>query len=127
MDKLFDFWNRLDQPGFAVVVVKEGQVVYQKVFGLACQEHGVAITPNSVFNTATLAQAFVGQAIAMLEKQGKLTLDDDVRKFIPEIPDFGTPIKLRHLLYPQQRAARLASRAPARGSGQRGGHPRRRF
>ncbi|MEW5902426.1 MAG: hypothetical protein AB1715_13255, partial [Acidobacteriota bacterium] len=38
MDKLFDFWNRLDQPGFAVVVVKEGQVVYQKVFGLACQE-----------------------------------------------------------------------------------------
>ena len=99
MDKLFDFWNRLDQPGFAVVVVKEGEVVYQKVFGLACQEHGVAMTPNSVFNTATLAQAFVGQAVAMLEKQGKLTLDDDVRKFIPEIPDFGTPVKLRHLLY----------------------------
>ena len=99
MDKLFDFWNRLDQPGFAVVVVKEGQVVYQKVFGLACQEHGVAITPNSVFNTATLAQTFVGQAVAVLENQGKLNLDDDVRKLIPEIPDFGTPIKLRHLLY----------------------------
>jgi len=99
MDKLFDFWNRLDQPGFAVVVVKEGQVVYQKVFGLACQEHGVAITPNSLFNTATLAQTFVGQAIAMLENQGKLNLDEDVRKFIPEIPDFGNPIKLRHLLY----------------------------
>ena len=99
MDKLFDFWNRLDQPGFAVVVVKEGQVVYQKVFGLACQEHGVAITPNSVFNTATLAQPFVGQAIAMLENQGKLNLDDNVHKFIPEIPDFGTPIQLRHLLF----------------------------
>jgi len=99
MDKLFDFWNRLDQPGFAVVVVKEGQVVYQKVFGLACQEHGVAITPNSVFNTATLAQTFVGQAVAILESRGKLALDDDVRKFIPEIPDFGTEIKLRHLLY----------------------------
>ena len=99
MDKLFDFWNRLDQPGFAVVVVKEGQVVYQKVFGLACQEHGVAITPNSVFNTATLAQPFVGQAVAMLENQGKLNLDDDVHKFIPEIPDFGTPLKLRHLLF----------------------------
>jgi len=99
MDKLFDFWNRLDQPGFAVVVVKEGQVVYQKVFGLACQEHGVAMTPNSLFNTATLAQTFVGQAFAMLENQGKLTLADDVRKLIPEVPDFGTPIKLRHLLY----------------------------
>jgi len=99
MDKLFDFWNRLDQPGFAVAVVKEGQVVYQKVFGLACQEHGVAITPNSVFNTATLAQPFVGQAVAMLVNQGKLDLDDDVRKFIPEIPDFGTPIQLHHLLF----------------------------
>jgi len=99
MDKLFDFWNRLDQPGFAVVVVKEGQVVYQKVFGLACQEHGVAITPNTVFNIATAAEPFVGMAVAMLEKQGKLSLDDDVRKYIPEIPDFGTPVKLRHLLH----------------------------
>ncbi len=99
MDKLFDFWNRLDQPGFAVVVVKDGHVLYQKVFGLACQEHAVPITLNSVFNIATAAQPFVGQAIALLEKQGKLSLDDDVRKFIPEIPDFGTPVKLRHLLY----------------------------
>ena len=99
MDKVFDFWNRLDQPGFAVVVVKEGQVLYQNVFGLACQEHAAPITPNSVFNTATLAQTFVGQAVALLESQGKLSLDDDVRKTIPELPDFGTPVKLRHLLY----------------------------
>ena len=99
MDKLFDFWNRLDQPGFAVVVVKEGKVVYQKVFGLACQEHAVAIAPNTLFNTATLAQAFVGQSVAMLEKQGRLNLDDDVRKYIPELPDLGTPVKLRHLIY----------------------------
>ncbi len=99
MDKLFDFWNRLDQPGFAVVVVKEGQVAYQNVFGLACQEHGVAITPKTVFNIATAAQPFVGTAIALLEKQGKLSLDDDVRKYIPEIPEFETPVKLRHLVY----------------------------
>lgn len=99
MDQLFDFWNRLDQPGFAVVVVKEGKVVYQKVFGLACQEHAVAITPGTLFNTATLAQAFVGQAVAMLEKQGRLNLDDDVRKLIPELPEFGAPVKLRHLVY----------------------------
>jgi CubicO group peptidase (beta-lactamase class C family) len=99
MDKLFDFWNRLDQPGFAVVVVKEGQVVYQNVFGLACQEHGVAIAPKTVFNISTAAEPFVGMAVAVLEKEGKLSLDDDVRKYIPEIPDFGTPVKLRHLLY----------------------------
>ncbi|HSA94861.1 MAG TPA: serine hydrolase [Acidobacteriota bacterium] len=99
MDKLFDFWNRLDQPGFAVVVVKEGQVVYQNVFGLAGQEHAVPIAPNTLFNTATLSQAFVGQAVAMLEKQGRLSLDDDVRKYVPELPDLGTPVKLRHLVY----------------------------
>ena len=99
MDKLFDFWNRLDQPGFAVVVVKDGQVAYQQVFGLACQEHAVAITPKTVFNIATAAQPFVGMAVAMLEKQAKLSLEDDLRKYIPEVPDFGSPVKLRHLLY----------------------------
>ncbi len=99
MDKLFDFWNRQDQPGFAVIVVKDGQALYRNVFGLACQEHAAAITPNTVFNTATLGQAFVGQAVAMLEEQGKLGLDDDVRKLIPELPDFGTPVKLRHLVF----------------------------
>src|SRR5512136_2944121 len=99
MDKLFDFWNRLDQPGFAVTVVKDGQVAYQNVFGLASQEHTVPINPDTLFNTATLSQAFVGQAVAMLEKQGRLNLDDDVRKFIPELPDLGTPVKLRHLVY----------------------------
>jgi CubicO group peptidase (beta-lactamase class C family) len=99
MDKLFDFWNRLDQPGFGVVVVKEGRVLYQKVFGLACQEHAVPLTLNSVFNVAAAAQPFVGQAVALLEKQGRLFLDDDVRKLIPELPDFGTPVRLRHLLF----------------------------
>lgn len=99
MDKIFDFWNRLDQPGFATVVVKDGQVVYEKAFGLACQEHLVPLTPNSLFNTANLAEAFVGQAVAMLEEQGKLSLEDDIRKYIPELSDLGTPVKVRHLLY----------------------------
>lgn len=99
MDKLFDFWNRLNQPGFAVVVVKEGKVLYQKAFGLACQEHAVPITPNTVFNIGDAAQPFVGQAVALLEKKGLLSLDDDVRKRIPELPDFGAPITLRHLLF----------------------------
>jgi len=99
MDKLFEFWNRLDQPGFAVTVVRDGQVLYQKTFGLACQEHAVAITPNSVFNLAAAAQPFVGQAVALLENQGRLSLDDDIRKLIPELPDLGTPIRLRHLVF----------------------------
>ena len=99
MDKLFEFWNRQDQPGFAIAVVKDGQVVYQKVMGLACQEHAVPNTPKSLFNVAELAQPVVGIAVAMLEKQGKFSLDDDIRKYIPEVPAFETPVKVRHLLY----------------------------
>ncbi len=99
MDKMFDFWNRQDQPGFAVVVVKDGQVLYQKVMGLASQEHQVAITPGTLFNVSTVAEPFTGLAVALLDKQGKLSLDDDVRKYIPELPDFGTTIKLGHLLH----------------------------
>lgn len=98
MDKLFDFWNRADQPGFAVVVVKDGQVVYQNVFGAACQEHLSPITPQTVFNVSALGKPVVGMAVALLEKAGKLSLDDDVRKYIPELPDFGAPVKIRHLL-----------------------------
>ena len=99
MDKLFDFWNRLDQPGFAALVVKDGRILYQKTYGLACQEHGVPIAANTVFNIGDASQAFVGQAVALLEKQGRLSLDDDVRKVLPELPDFGTLIRLRHLLF----------------------------
>jgi CubicO group peptidase (beta-lactamase class C family) len=99
MDKLFDFWNRQDQPGFAVVVVKDGRVLYQKAMGLACQEQQAAITPGTLFNLGQAAEPFTGLAIALLEKQGKLSLDDDVRKHIPELPDFGTPVRLADLLY----------------------------
>lgn len=99
MERLFDFWNRQDQPGFALVVVKDGRVVYQQVMGLACQEHAVAITPGTLFNVGEGAEPFTGMALSLLEKQGRLSLDDDIRKYIPELPDLGTPVKLRNLLY----------------------------
>ncbi len=99
MDDLFAFWNRLDQPGFAALVVQNGQVLYQKAFGLACLEQPSPNTPKTIFHLAQASQPFTGQAVAILEKQGQLSLDDDVRKFFPEIPDFGTPLKVRHLLF----------------------------
>jgi CubicO group peptidase (beta-lactamase class C family) len=98
MDEVFEFWNRLDQPGYAALVVKDGQVLYQKAFGLACLENPAPNTPKTVFHLAQASQPFTGMAVAILEKQGKLSLDDDVRKHLPEIPDFGTPLKVGHLL-----------------------------
>jgi CubicO group peptidase (beta-lactamase class C family) len=99
MEKLFFEWNRLDRPGGAVIVVKDGKVVFQNAYGLANMEHHIPITTKTLFDVVSIARPFTGMAIAMLEAQGKLALEDDIRKHIPELPDFGKTITLRHLLY----------------------------
>src|SRR5437773_4769298 len=99
VDQLFNTWNRPDSPGAAVVVVKDGAVVYQHGYGCANLEHRIPITPRTVFDAASVAKQFTGLAIAMLIEQGRLSLDDDIRKHLPEVPDFGKPITVRHLLH----------------------------
>jgi CubicO group peptidase (beta-lactamase class C family) len=99
VDQLFAKWDRADSPGAAVVVVKDGAVVYQRGYGSANLESRTAITPQTAFDAASVAKQFTGLAIAMLIEQGKLSLDDDIRKHIPDVPDFGKPITIRHLLY----------------------------
>ena len=98
VDKLFDKWNSIDSPGAAVVVVKDGMVVFRKGYGSAQLEYGVPITPSTVFHVASVSKQFTAMAITMLEEAGKLSVDDDVRKYIPELADFGKTITLRHLL-----------------------------
>jgi CubicO group peptidase (beta-lactamase class C family) len=99
VDQLFNAWNRPDSPGATVVVVKDGAVVYQRGYGCANLDYGIPITPQTVFDAASVAKQFTGLAIAMLIDQGKLSLDDDIRTHLPEVPDFGTPITIRHLLH----------------------------
>jgi RNA polymerase sigma factor (sigma-70 family) len=99
VDPLFNAWNRPDSPGAAIVVVKDGAVVYQRGYGCANLDYGVPITTQTVFDAASVAKQFTGLAIAMLIDQGKLSLDDDIRTHLPEVPDFGTPITIRHLLH----------------------------
>jgi len=98
VDALFAPWNTLDSPGAAVAVVKDGLVVYRKGFGCAQLEYGVPITPSTVFHVASVSKQFTAMAITMLEAAGKLSADDDIRKYLPEMADFGTPITIRHLL-----------------------------
>ncbi len=98
VDDLFNAWNRADSPGAAVVVVKDGAVAFQRGYGSANLEHRVPITPQTVFDAASLAKQFTGLAIAMLIQQGKLSLDDDIRRYLPDVPDFGKPITIGHLL-----------------------------
>ena len=98
VDALFAKWNTLDSPGAAVAIVKDGMVIYRKGFGCAQLEYGIPITPSTVFHVASVSKQFTAMAITMLEAAGKLSADDDIRKYLPELADFGKRITIRHLL-----------------------------
>lgn len=99
VDSLFAKLNTTESPGAAVVVVKDGKVVLRKGYGMANLEHKVPITPTTVFDIASVSKQFAGMAIAMLVKQGKISLKDDIRKYIPELPQFGHTITVDHLVH----------------------------
>lgn len=98
VDKVFERWNRSDTPGCAIGVALRGQTVLVRAYGMADLEDGRKITPDTVFESGSVAKQFTAAAIALLVQDGKLSLDDPVRKYLPEVPDFGPPILVRHFL-----------------------------
>jgi CubicO group peptidase (beta-lactamase class C family) len=99
VDKLFARWDRTDSPGCVLAVVKDGRMVYRNGYGMANLELDVPLTPQSVFYIGSVSKQFVAMCIALLSAEGKLNLDDDIHKYIPEIPDYGVPIKIRNLIH----------------------------
>ena len=99
VDTLFKQWDRDGSPGAAVVVVKDGAVVYQHGYGYANLQDRVRITPQTVFDVASVAKQFTGLSIAMLIELGKISPDDDIHKYLPDLPDFGKPITIANLLH----------------------------
>ncbi len=97
MEQLLAPWDRSSSPGFAVAVVDKGAVVYKKGYGIANLEYDIPIGPATVFHIASVSKQFTVFAILLLERAGMLSLEDDVRKYIPELADFGVTITLRHL------------------------------
>ena len=85
-------------PGCAAAVSLNGDVVFEKAFGLADLEHNVPNTPQTIFESGSVAKLFTAAALVLLQQDGKLSLDDPVRKYIPELPDYGSPMTIRHLL-----------------------------
>lgn len=98
VDALFADLNWKPSPGLAIAVVRDGKVILHRGYGLASIEHRVPITPSTVFDIASLSKQFTGLAVAMLVSEGKIKLSDDIRKYIPELHDFGRPITIDHLL-----------------------------
>ncbi len=87
-----------DEPGAAVIVVKDGAVIYRKGIGMANLELGVPIEPDMVFRLGSITKQFTATAILMLMQQGKLALDEPIRAFFPDYPTHGENITVRHLL-----------------------------
>ena len=85
-------------PGCSAAVSLNGQVVFEKAFGMAELEHGIPNTPQTIFEAGSVAKQFTAAAMVKLQQDGKLNLDDQVRKYIPELPDYGSPMTIRHLL-----------------------------
>jgi len=99
VNKIFEPWNKPDIPGVAVAIVENGRPLMVKGYGCADLKYQTLITPKTPFNAGSLAKQFTAFSVLMLEEQGKLSLDDDVRTYLPEFPDFGCKITIRHLLY----------------------------
>jgi CubicO group peptidase (beta-lactamase class C family) len=87
-----------ERPGGAVALVSQGDVTYAGAFGLADLTHRIPFTTDTPSNIGSVSKPLTAFAVALLEKEGKLSVDDDVRTYLPDLPDFGQPITLRHLL-----------------------------
>jgi CubicO group peptidase (beta-lactamase class C family) len=99
VDKVFERWDSNSSPGCALAVIKDGHIVYKRGYGMADLDHNIPIGPASIFHIASISKQFTATAIVLLAQEGKLSLDDEARKYIPELPDFGEPITIRHLIH----------------------------
>lgn len=98
LDKLLSALYPPDEPGVAVLVAKDGEVVLRKGYGLANIEHNIPITPETVFRIGSMTKFFTATAILLLVEQGKINLEDEIARFLPEYPTHGEKIKVRHVL-----------------------------
>src|SRR6266705_6280065 len=98
VDEIFVDLTKAGSPGCAVGVYRDGKMVYSKGYGLANLEENVPVTTQSVFNIGSTSKQFTAASILLLEKQDKLSLNDDVRKYIPELPDYGQKVTILQLL-----------------------------
>jgi CubicO group peptidase (beta-lactamase class C family) len=82
-DRLFAEWDKSDSPGCTLAVIRDGEIVHKRGYGMADLERNVPLSPRSVFDLGSTSKQFVAMCILLLAEQGKLSLDDDIRRHIP--------------------------------------------
>ena len=98
VDQIFRRWSSMTSPGCAVGVTKDGLTILERAYGMADLEHDIPNTPETIFEGGSVSKQFTSAAIMLLVLDGKLSLEDDVRTYIPEVPDYGTPITLHRMM-----------------------------
>ena len=98
VDKLFERLGKPASPGASIAVIRNGQIAYSRGYGLASLEYGIRNSPKTVFHIASLSKQFTAFAIHLLVQDGRIALDDDIRKYVPEM-QVQSPIQIRHLLH----------------------------
>lgn len=99
VDAIFAPWNSSATPGCAVGISRDGVTDYMRGYGMSNLEYDIAITPESVFFVGSISKQFTAFSIALLAQEGKLSLNDDIRKYVPEMPEFSRPITIAHLIH----------------------------
>lgn len=94
---VFAKWTT-ETPGCAVGASSDGRVILNTAYGMADLEHNVPNTADTIFEAGSVSKQFTAAAVLLLAREGKLSLDDQVRKYIPELPDYGSPLTIRHML-----------------------------
>ena len=97
VDEVFTFVDR-DAPGCALGVIQNGKLAYGRGYGLANLDWGIPITTSTVFDIGSVSKQYTAASVALLDVEGVLSIDDDVRKWVPELPEYERTITLRHLL-----------------------------
>ncbi len=99
VDAVFEAWDHTWTPGCAVAASRGGLTVLERAYGMADLEHGTPNTPATILEPGSVAKQFTAAATILLSLDGRISLDDDIRDYIPELPDYGEPITIRHLLH----------------------------
>ncbi len=99
VDKIFAQWDTTASPGAALAVIKDGQIIYERGYGMAKLEDGIVMTPKKIFDIGSTSKQFTATCIAILAREGKISLDDDIRKYFPEMRSYEKPITVKHLIY----------------------------
>ena len=99
VDQLFSECDRPGSPGAAVAITHHGQVVYLQHHGVADLEHGIPVARETRFELASVSKQFTALAVFLLESEGRLSLNDPIRAFLPELPEYADAIEIHHLIH----------------------------